>query len=292
MTRCFLRTGPVGALAGETLDGGTVAFESVAPGGPWSRDGGLALPGRAFAGTYEEVAAALNNGPAVPRGLILIFSPGVGMEAFLDSLRERFKSVPCAGGAAARAEISGRGFVYPQASDVVAIALETGDWKSQTIHFHRPTGKCLRVIPKTSRCFAEVEVDGVRHSARAFFENFFAEHGLRESVWDRCALLDSDGRLLHLSTPGEEIHCGADLPTDGCAEIALFDRSFGEAGLASAVHPGSLVFACAGLHGLLGGPCLPSVGHSSAHLYGEIVNTPTGPAFANLSVTILTPESP
>lgn len=291
MTRCFLRTGPLGSLRGESLSRGTAAFESIAPLGPWSQPGGVALPGEVIAGTYETVASALKCAPSLPAALILLFSKGTGMETFLETIRGRYRNVPCAGGAAARGEVAGCGFVFPEGSEVVAITLWSGTWTTQTIHFHRPTGERLRIVPRSPRCFAEVEVKGRRRAARPYFEDVFHKLDVREKVWDRCTLRCDDGRLLHLSVADNMIFSGSDLPSGGNVEIAVFDQSFGERDRASAIRPGSLVFACAGLYGLLKRRCLPVEDPCLAHLYGEIVTSANGPAFANLSVTLLTPAS-
>lgn len=291
MTRCFLRTGPLGSLRGESLPRGTAAFESIAPLGPWSQPGGVELPGDVIAGTYETVASALNCAPSLPNALILLFSKGTGMEAFLETLQERYRNVPCAGGAAARGEVAGCGFVFPEGSEVVAITLMSGTWTSQTIHFHRPTGERLRIVPRSPRCFAEVEVEGSRRAARPFFEDVFHKLEVGGEVWNQWALRCDDGRLLHLSVADNMIFSGSDLPSGGNVEIAVFDQSSGDRDLASAIRPGSLVFACAGLYGLLNRRCFPMEDPCLAHLYGEIVPSANGPAFANLSVTLLTPAS-
>lgn len=265
-----------------------VAFEAVAPSGAWCSNGALPLNATTYRGNYDEVAPALNALPETPGALVLLFTHGQGMEAFLDALQPKFAGVPTVGGAAARADVGGRGAVSPACRDVTALLLNEPGWVAETVLFHRPTG--IRFVANGSepRAIPTVLADGETVDARAFIESSAKAMGITEAPLDRVALIAEQGQLFHMSPGSSGINVSANLPASRELELAVFDDDYGQAGMAQAVTPGSIVFGCAGLHGLISGR-RPWEQSPAAYMYGEVVTLGDRAYFANLSMSILSP---
>jgi hypothetical protein len=121
--------------------------------------------------------------------------------------------------------------------------------------------------------------------AREWIEQRFV--GLGGDVWNRVALLAPQGNALHMRPDGEGVSVSANLPPGRRVDLAVFDDNFGRQALERLVRPGSLVFGCAGLDALIAEPRAWEKIATTSYLYGEIVRSTDGPAFANLSFSVL-----
>jgi len=130
-------------------------------------------------------------------------------------------------------------------------------------------------------------IAGEMRAAADFLAEQRESYGLREDDWDRLAIIGDDGLVRHLHAQGGTIGCGADLPRSRKVRLALFDedRALGE--IVSAVNGRSLVFGCAGLHGLFSKSRPWESTADTTYLYGELVTAGQQPHFANLTFALL-----
>lgn len=267
------------------------AFEAVHPCGPWA-DPSTAptVSGQILSGTYVEVIDTLKGLREKPEAFIFAFTRGQGMERFLAEVSALFPSVPSAGGAAFRPAADARGAVRPMAEEVAVLALGGKKWRVDSLLFHRIDEVALTVSGDDPRIFDTVESNGKTESAHAFFAEQFIRLQLKGTPWNRCGLLTAEGRLLHMAESGDAVQVSADLPASRQVHLAFFDEDYGRQQLEQSLRPESLVFGCAGLHGLISAPRTWESKHSTAYMYGEVVTLAQSAHFANLSVSVLSPR--
>ncbi len=264
---------------------GHICFPALCPSPAFEQ--GVPLQGSVHRGSYADVAASLTELSESPRALIVLGLRGEGMEAFLAELPARLRKLPTVGGAVAREQLDGTGEIWPEAEDLLVFVLEEGSWQARSVSFHCGTGIRVRVPGSKARHLLHVEEEARLYEARDWFLSHAQALGVADQAWDRLAFLGRDGRILHASAGVEGIQLGADLPESRELELIRFDEAVGAAALQDL--PGkSLIFGCAGLHGLISGE-RPWEQQPCAYLYGEVLSLEQGPAFANLSFSLLLP---
>lgn len=245
------------------------------------------LMGTAFGGTYAAAAEWMKSQIVTTSAFVLIFSRGEGIETFLTALPEAVRATPMAGGAAAREAGSESGMTAPTGEDVAVFAITEGMWEAVSLRGHFAVGEGFRCCGIDPRRFAEVEIAGRVRGASGFLADQRKSYGLREEDWDRLAIIGDDGLVRHLHAQGGTIVCGANLPGSRTVRLALFDEDRAVGEIMSAVNGRSLVFGCAGLHGLFtkGRPWESRA--ATTYLYGEIATAEKQPYFTNLTFALL-----
>lgn len=253
----------------------------------FNRDRPVDLQSEVFAGTYQGAIAWLKENATKLKAAVFIFSRSEGMEEFFAEVRPLLTHIPSAGGAAARANGAAHGRVVPSSEDVIILGITEGKWESQPVLFHRPNGTKVVCAGNSKRSFVSVLCSGEKHDAITWFESQFSAWCATDSPWEKVALLDGEGRLLHMHVAGGSVAVSADLPAGREVEVALFDEAFGGEQLAEKIGSRSLVFGCAGLNAVLSDIRPWEKVAPTTYLYGEVVHLRSGPAFANLSFSLL-----
>lgn len=245
------------------------------------------LMGNAFGGSYAAAAEWMQSQSGNATAFVVILSRGEGMEDFLVALSEEVRAIPMAGGAAAREAGQALGMTMPTGEDVAVFAITEGIWEAVSLCGHFAVGEGFRCCGIDPRRFAEIEIAGRVRGASGFLADQRKSYGLREDDWDRLAIIGDDGLVRHLHAQGGTIVCGANLPGSRTVRLALFDENRAVGEIMSAVNGGSLVFGCAGLHGLFskGRPWESTA--STTYLYGEIATAEKQPYFTNLTFALL-----
>lgn len=264
--------------------GGDFAWACAAVG---ARQKFAELEGEAFGGSYAAAAGWMEKQAGDATAFIVIFSRGDGMESFLTALPENVRALPMAGGAAAREAGSASGTTTPAAGDVAVFAITEGKWEAVSLRGHFAVGEGFRCSGTDPRRFEQAEVAGETRGAADFLAEQREVHGLREDDWDRLAIIGSDGLVRHLHALGETVGCGADLPASRQVRLALFDEERAAGEVVSAVNERSLVFGCAGLHGLFAKGRPWETTAATTYLYGELASAERQPQFANLTFALL-----
>jgi len=284
MSAVRLRSHALGNSPEETS--GTIQFPSLAPSHPFLS--GIEVEGEVYSGSYADVRKTLMERDTPPAALLILGVKGTGMETFLRSLPKELQELPIAGGVVAREDLTGRGDMHPRCEDLTVLALQSGNWTARTVAFHLPTGIFLRIQSDSPRTIRNIERNGQLIPAPEWLAQTAVRLGVQDSFWDRLAFRTPEGRLLHASEGTDGIQLGADLPVTGNLELAILDEAWGRSHL-GILPEGSLVFGCAGLHGLLSA-ARPWHTHPTAYMYGEVLTLKHAPAFANLSFSLLCPS--
>jgi hypothetical protein len=228
------------------------------------------------------------------KAAVLIFTRAEGMESFLAGLRAQFAGLPIAGGAAARA--SGRpGEIAPgREGDVLTWFIDEGNWVSETLNVHEAKEIRYEFKAQGPRRILELKSDGgAWEPAAEAFAGLQARFGVKDTDFESVTFSDLAGRNLHCSRSGQQLQCGSDLPTKDCVLVVRrTDELRAQASLQRfASEPGSLVFACAGLYGLLKERLLPAPGTLTGFMFGEVVTNPNHEVvFGNLMASRLRPK--
>jgi hypothetical protein len=244
------------------------------------------LHGEIFGGTHDEAASWMAKQSPVARAFIIVFTGGTGMEKFLRELPPAAASIPIAGGAAARSGNS-KGATVPLAEDVAVFAITEGSWKAITVNAHFGSGEFFVCEGGDSRRFSHIRAGNETLPAPDFFQRARERHLLSANDWDRLALMTRDGAVLHLRPEDGEIVSGTDLPGSREVRTAIFDGARGIEALRASINPQSLLFGCAGLHGLFGNSRPWEQWAPTTYLFGEIANLHNRPRFSNLTFSVL-----
>lgn len=244
------------------------------------------LQGEVFGGTYAAAASWMEKMAPLARAYILVFTGGTGMEKFLRELPAAVASIPIAGGAAARSGNS-KGSTVPLAEDVAVFAITEGSWQAITVNAHFGSEEFFVCEGGDSRRFPDVRTGSETLPAVEFFQRARESHLLPANDWDRLALMTRDGAVLHLHPKDGEVVCGADLPSSREVQLAIFDGARGIEALRAVINPQSLLFGCAGLHGLFENTRPWEQWAPTTYLFGEIANLNHRPRFSNLTFSIL-----
>ena len=244
------------------------------------------LQGEVFGGTYAEAASWMAKQNPVARAFILVFTGGTGMEKFLHQLPPAATSIPIAGGAAARSGNS-KGSTVPLAEDVAAFAITEGSWQAISVNAHFGSEEFFVCEGGDPRRFSHIRTGNKTVHAPDFFQRARERHLLSANDWDRLALMTRDGAVLHLHPEDGEIVCGTDLPDSREVRLAILDDIRGIEALRAQIKPQSLLFGCAGLHGLFENNKPWEQWAPTTYLFGEIANLDNRPRFSNLTFSIL-----
>jgi hypothetical protein len=244
------------------------------------------LQGEGFGGTYAEAASWMAKQHPIARAFILIFTAGTGMEKFLHELPAATASIPIVGGAAARSG-NAKGSTVPFAEDVAVFAISEGSWQAITVNAHFGSEEFFVCEAGDPRRFSLIRSGNETLLALDFFQRARERHLLSANDWDRLALMTRDGAVLHLHPKDGEVVCGTDLPGSREVRLVVFDSGLGIEALRASINPQSLLFGCAGLHGLFENnrpweQCAPTT-----YLFGEIANLNKQPRFSNLTFSVL-----
>jgi len=249
--------------------------------------------GQVLTGRYGEVLERLPHIPFAPRGAIVLFTCGVGVETFLERWRRLLPEVPVVGGAAARSVGQDRGELVPATEEVAVLLLSEGEWKVETMNPYETRGPAWELRQNGPRSIEQLRKPGESRweSASTAFRALQTEFGYGSNDCESLTFSDLNGRNLHCSLAGECLHVGADLPAQG----GLFLRTITPAQVAQQLNnfceePNAVVFACAGLRGLVNAP--PGIGKDTlvGFMFGELVTLANRPQFGNLMVARLAPK--
>jgi hypothetical protein len=232
------------------------------------------VAGEVVAGRYAEVLAQLGQLAFAPRTAIVLFARATGMEVFLERWRQLFAGLPTAGGAAARGADQERGKLRPVAEDVAVLLITEADWQADSLNVHQATGLVVEFEANGPRTITRLRrpAESNWESAAAFLRARQAEFGRAEGDCESITFCDGGGRNLHVSRAGECLQTGADLPPDGRLSLRITPRAAVAAHLGRFCSPPeALVFACAGLRGLLDATLPVAEGTLVAFMYGEVV---------------------
>ena len=244
------------------------------------------LQGEVFGGTYAEAASWMAKQHPIARAFILIFTAGTGMEKFLHELPAATASIPIVGGAAARSGDS-KGSTVPFAEDVAVFAITEGYWQAITVNAHFGSEEFFVCEGGDPRRFSHIRSGNETLPALDFFQRARERHLLPDNDWDRLALMTRDGAVLHLHPEDGEVVCGTDLPGSREVRLVVFDSGLGIEALRASINPQSLLFGCAGLHGLFENNRPWEQWATTTYLFGEIVNLNNQPRFSNLTFSVL-----
>lgn len=243
------------------------------------------LQGCAFGGSFSEAAAWMQCQTPSAQAFVAFFPRKTGTEKFLAGLPPAVAAIPMVGGSPARD--SDAGLTMPFASDAAVFAIHEGRWRSVPVRAHVPRGPRLNCLGDGPRHFHRISMEGAEYDAHRYLGIVRVQQGLDESDWDRLALLAEDGSLIHLHDAGEAVGCGADLPASREVRLAIFDENFGKQAVLSHLTPGSLIFGCAGLHGLFPANRPWEQRAPTTYLHGEVAHFDGQPRFTNLTFAIL-----
>jgi hypothetical protein len=244
------------------------------------------LRGEVFGGTYAEAASWMAKQTPVARAFILVLTGGTGMEKFLRELPPASASIPIVGGAAARTGNS-KGSTVPFAEDVAVFAITEGSWQAIAVNAHFGVEEFFVCEGVDPRRFSHIRSRNETLPALDFFQQARARHLLSSNDWDRLALMTRDGAVLHLHSGDEEVVCGTDLPDSREVRLAIFDGRQGIEALQAQIRPQSLLFGCAGLHGLFENNRPWEQWTPTTYLFGEIAKLNNRPSFSNLTFSLL-----
>jgi hypothetical protein len=244
------------------------------------------LPGEVFGGTYAEAASWMAKQNPIARAFILIFTAGTGMEKFLHELPAPTASIPIVGGAAARSG-NAKGSIVPFAEDVAVFAISEGSWQAITVNAHFGSEEFFVCEGSAPRRFSHIRQGNETLPALDFFQRARKSHLLPANDWDRLALMTRDGAVLHLHPEDGEVVCGTDLPGSREVRLVVFDSGLGIETLRASINPQSLLFGCAGLHGLFENNRPWEQWAPTTYLFGEIANLNNRPCFSNLTFSVL-----
>ena len=244
------------------------------------------LQGEVFGGTYAAAASWVEKMAPVARAYILVFTGGTGMEKFLRELPAAVASIPIAGGAAARSGNS-KGSTVPLAEDVAVFAITEGSWQAITVNAHFGSEEFFVCEGVDPRRFSHIRTENKILPAPDFFQRARDRHLLSANDWDRLALITRDGAVLHLHPEHGDVLCGTDLPDSREVRLVIFDGIRGIEALHAQIKPQSLLFGCAGLHGLFENNRPWEQWAPTTYLFGEIAKLDHRPRFANLAFSVL-----
>lgn len=251
------------------------------------------LHGKLLAGTYAEVLRAFADLSFNSAAAIVLFAHGAGVEEFLQDFQKQFPGLPVAGGGAALGAGQNAGELLP-AADVAVLLIRDGQWRTDTLNVHDPTGRSFEFRAAGPRTITHLREDkgGDWLPAAAAFRALQADYGRAASDCESLTLCDAGGRNVHCRFDGDVLHTGADLPADGRLECRVVSRADAAARLAAfAAVPNSLVFGCAGLRGLLDAPLPVAPGTLVGFMFGELVTLAGLPQFGNLMAARLVSAS-
>lgn len=137
--------------------------------------------------------------------------------------------------------------------------------------------------------FGGTTADGVM-DAWDFLKRAGETHGLADDDWDRLALISNECVMIHLHDAGDGVGCGTHLPASRLVRLAVFDEARGRDAILAVCRPGSLVFGCAGLHGLFASGRPWESTAPTTYLFGELAVPDGQPRFANLTFSLLQPS--
>lgn len=264
---------------------GAVVFEAIQPSGPWAEPGGITLEGELLSGSADQVLEGLPQHGANASGLLLFFATGEDAPRFLKTLPDPFTSLPVAGGVAATVPETGEQNLFP--GPVCAVVLTGTAWQNQQVDVQIPIGPSIQLETSGPRKATHARTTGGTIPALEWMKDLFTQHGISQAPWEQVGLQTREGIVLHGSPEENGIHTGADLPEDGWVTPVLFDAKRCEQALQD-LPSDSLIFGCAGLHAVMP-ENRPWQSRSTAYFFGEVVHATQGPAFANLSLSVLSP---
>ncbi|HLH57110.1 MAG TPA: hypothetical protein VKY92_26260 [Verrucomicrobiae bacterium] len=241
--------------------------------------------GEAVAGSYKDVLSRIAKPAFSPRAAIVLFARGVGQEEFLESWQQLFPRLPVVGGAAARSNGADAGDVLPLAADVAVLLICKGTWATETLNLHELSGTEWQFQAEGPRTIARLRPakSGEWQPAATAFRSQQTACGRNAEDCESITISDRDGRNLHVSISGDELHVGANLPAEG----GLFFRAVHPAAVARkfqdfCAHPDTLVCGCAGLRSLIKEPLILPRNTLAGFLFGEVVTVAGQPRFGNL----------
>ena len=241
--------------------------------------------GEVLSGTYAAVLAQLGQLGWKPAAAMVLFAQACGMETFLKQWQEALPGVPVAGGSAARATGQARGELRPAAEDVAVLLLAEGTWRAESLNVHAPHDLAVEFRAAGPRTLTHLRAAPAIdwRPAADFFRMHQTACGRAAGDCESITFSDAGGRNVHVSMDGNQLHSGADLPTDGQLVLRTVTRPEVAERLARfCATPNALVFGCAGLRGLLDAPLPVAKGTLACFLFGELVTLNYQPQFGNL----------
>lgn len=250
------------------------------------------VQGQVFSGTYDAVALLAIEAARMhrPSAAIALFARADGMEAFLARLQAGVGRLPVTGGGAARRDGVTYGAVLPDAEDVALLLVTRGTCEVGSANLHVRHGPPVEFQHDGPRRITALRFQGETtwHPAAVFYRKLQKESGRPEHDCESLALSDPHGRNVHAAFDGPALATGSDLPDGPLLCLGRTDPHALHKGMEEfCANPSAMVFACAGLRGLLPGPVRTGPGTIAGFMFGEVVSSAQGAGFGNLMLSKL-----
>ncbi|MFZ4695885.1 MAG: hypothetical protein ACOYMV_12240, partial [Verrucomicrobiia bacterium] len=176
------------------------------------------------------------------------------------------------------------------AEDVALLLLTQGKFEIISANLHLRKANAVEFQHEGPRRLIALRFQGETdwHPAAAFYRELQKDAGVGARDFESLAMSDTRGRNLHAAFEGETLVTGSDLPEGPLLHVGRTNSVAVLDGMETfCSDPSSLVFACAGLRGLLPGPVRTGDGTVAGFMFGEVVCDAQGPSFGNLMLSKL-----
>jgi hypothetical protein len=240
--------------------------------------------GEVLSGTYSDIIEKLKRISFQPAAAIVVFAKSVGMEDFIEKIREIKGDIPMLGGAAALGDNQTSGEILPKAEEAALLLIQDEGYVVEFCNIHTEKDEKVAIQRIGNRFISRVKTDyGGWQDSLEFFRLRQKSRGMDENDFETLTFSDAHGRNLHCSASGTGLKTGADLPDGDILIIRETDHNKAAESISSFLSTeDALICGCAGLRSLLDRKLYTGNESLAGFLFGEVVTIGQRPMFGNL----------